>query len=477
MENTNAQLPADLDYSYPDKVVLYLKKYHDRAIDLLLAYLDDLPVIEIAHSARGNLRDRCDAWIAAIADLCKQRCADCAYKDDCRYQCIDFLINALPMLCAICRVSDRDECQKMKAARMNHLKAERRTFAEPYDGLKIYDCRLKFAKSETQYKGGSILTIPLPRYTPGANMGVAWPLKMQEHLHRWLKQLDLACNNDTALLDLACSVVALTHLFLSDLYGKTKYMGLGIEPSEPKNTGPNESGNVLLAWIIQRDGVSEDAIMEALDDNENQDEVLVGAAASAYTRSWVIDPAQAEKLIDMVLGIYARPVLPEFELKNIDPRIRKKLDGLCRKGYLRKTNVRATPTGAENPPIIDNRYLHYRMYLLLAALLGAAKATRFTNKIAGVFQGDNLVRLWEYLNFGYTLKDACTKITNKKGEPITPSAVIQALDRHKKLHPRYDDYFDKLDSSKNHDTHFLIAKSTKEDMMAWQEKVNKLKIE
>jgi len=478
MESKNTRQPAGIDYGCPEKVILYLKKYHDRAIDLLLAYLDDLPVIEIAHSTRGSLQGRCDAWIAAVADLCKQRCADCAYKDACSYQCVDSLINALPLLCGSCRVSDRDECRKMKAARMNHLKADRRTFAEPYDGLKIYDCRLKFAKSEARYKGGSILTIPLPRYTPGANMGVAWPLKIQGHLHRWLKELDLAGNTDTELLDLVCSVVALTHLFLSDLYGKTKYMGLGMEASEPKNTGTNESSNVLLAWMNQGDGVSVDAIMQDLDENENQDEVLVGEEASGYTRSWVIDPAEAENLIDMVLGIYSCPVMPEFVLKQIDPQIKKKLDDLCRKGLLRKTNVKLTDTGVVNPAKIDARYLHYRIYLLLAALLGAAKSTRFTNRVALVFQGDNLIKIREYLreDEGHKLKDACNRCTNKGGRPLQASAVIQALDRYKESHPRYSEYMEKLaHDRKTHDTRELLAKSTLEEIMIWQERVNKLK--
>lgn len=474
MENKNTHLPTNLDYDPPEKVILFLKKNHDRAMDLLLAYLEDLPVIEMVHSTRGKSRGRCDAWITAAADLVKQRCADCIHKDACAMQCIDCLVAALPQFCAICRVSEKEACLRNKTSRLGWLKNPDRTFAEPFDGFRVYDCQLGFAKREA-FIPRAILTLPLPLYTPAAGMGAAWPIKMQEQLHRWFKQLDLARNDDVALLDLACSVAAFTYLFLRDLYDNTLYLGLG---SGLKNTGTNESANVLISGLSGQQGVSDDEIMKTIDDNENQNELLLGRDASSYTRSWVIDPAEAESLIDALLGIYACPVLPEFELKHIDPRIRKKLDNLCRKGYLRKTNVKVTPTRAENPPKIDHRYLHYRIYLLLAALLEAAQATRFTNKIAGVFQGDNLVKLWGYLNYGYTLKDACTKITTKTGKPITPSAVIQDLNRHKKHHPRYQEYLEWLvHNNKTHDTWQLLVEPPLEVIKTWQEKVNKLNIE
>jgi len=477
MENTNSQPLTQLDYGSPEKVILFLKKNHDRAISQLLSYLDDLPLIEIVHSQRGTGRDRCDAWIVAVADLLKQRCADCIHRNDCHYQCIDCLTTALPMFCAICRVHAKEPCQKRKIERLSRFKEARRTLAEPFAGLKIYDCRLKFAKPAARFREASILTMPLPLYTPGADMGVARPLKLREQLHLWVKELNLSGNNDTALLDLACSIVALTHMFLSDLRGKTIYMGRGIEPSEPKDIINNESVNVLFAGMAHRNGIPKDEIMEILDQNEHQEEILVGGAASAYTRSWVIDPAEAEHLIDLVLSIYFCPVMPEFELKKIDPVVKKRLDDLCRKGFLRKTNVRLTDTGAINPPHIDSRFLHYRIYLLLATLLGAAKATHFTNHMAHVFQGDNLIKLWRYLNAGFTLESACKKIKKKNGAYVSPSAVIQALDRYKILHPRYDEYMQWLEkNTKTHDTKQLFEKSSLEEIKTWQENVNKCKI-
>lgn len=478
MENTNAQLPAGLDYSSPEKVILFLKKNHDRAMDLLLAYLDDLPVIKMIHSTRGKNRDRCDAWIVAAGDLTKQRCADCVHKDACAFQCIDCLIAALPQFCAICRVTDKEECLKNKAARLGWLKEAKRTYAEPFYGFRVYDCLLGFTKREAFTSKASILTLPLPLYTPAPGMGVAWPLKLQQQLHLWFKELDLAANDDISLLDLACSVVALTHLFLNDLYGKNIYMGLGTEPSGPKNIGTNESDNVFLGWLAQRDGVTEDEIREALSQNENKDELLLGGGSRSYTRSWVVDPAEAEGLIDSMIGIYSCPILPEFELKNIDPRIRKKLDNLCRKGFLCKTNVKLTDTGAVNPPQINNRYLHYRIYLLLAALLGAAESTRFTNRIAEVFKGDNLIILRRHLVGGCTLEAACKKIKKKDGKSILASAVIQDLNRHKKHHPRYQEYLEWLvHNNKTHDTWQLLVEPPLEVIKTWQEKVNKLNIE
>lgn len=467
MEMRNTKDQIETYYRKPEKVLAHIKRNYRRAELLLLRYLDDLPQIDVRVSSRGISPHQCNDWLFELAHVVKQRCGLCVHKDDCEHQCLGKLMEVLPVFCDTCTITDKARCRNARLRVIDGVRTGQQPHREPYSGLQVYDCRIAFAKAKSPLREGSILVLPVPLSSRPDESVTSSLLKAEEYMHLWIKRYTSEDMRGPEASRIIFTIIAMTHMFINDLNNDTTYMNMGYLKSEEDDIEDHESSNVVLAYRAKQDGMDANDIEEMLDNNENPDELLLGVDATKLRSSWVLDPEVTGILIRSIWDIYTNPLLPEIRVENIDRKIKNKLDRLCRNHFLRKSNVTTTELGAKMGTRIDGKYLHYRIFLMLAALIGAARGTRFTHKIPKVFQKDNLIRLKKALDGGSNLKDACDLIGDNSAN------VIQVIDSNKYAHPR----FAKLEPMIGKDkTQSLLTLSTDIDLQVWCSRVNQLKV-
>ena len=470
----------------PKKVIISIKRNIKNVDRLIERYLIKLPSFNAKCHYKNNSPELpCDYWLSNLIGNIVYHCKHCVNKDDCDYEeCYENYKSFVDFFCNKC--TDKRNIKycgpQIQRILKNSLKKKEITRLEE-KAIVYYTCSCRFEtesnSNEKRYSQFRLFNVELR--TPEAKTP-SEVIRIQETFKKNLKKfitLFLSENiPDNKIYEIALSIIALHYLFFYDFISKTIFMTTPQKKGGKIIDSDFEDSNVVLNYIMHRNGCSEDEINKVLNQNINPDELIINKTKLPVTIP-TMNSDEIDIFINKLLNLYNFPPLENVSLNEIKDNWESYITRHINSGKFRITNVILNGNESKRDPALLPNYIKYRINIKLLGLIESIKKTRFSNKIPIIFKNDNLMKLCRSLKNQDVpfdkepiLKSACKEIK------LSYTTVYMGLDDKLKYHPSYEDIMKAIEP-KGEKIHYrklaqILIISSEEDLKNWKQNVEKL---
>jgi len=434
-----------LDYLSQDPRKLISRiKWDKKNVNFLLdSYLKRLPLIKAELKGKQLGSINCDDWLRQLAEDIRLRCERCVHYPDCQYQCLPSYKAFLDGCCQTCSVSAKPACRR-RAQGLLEASVKTRSWtgggARPYQ---FYQASISFRKDDGLMHPSHLPNIvfilrgvhdkisddpddPFPKLRDS----------MIDFTRPWGGYPNADLISDRFIHEAALTIIAFNFVFFSDLARKTLFL------ASRDSTGkePDPYGSI---------------------DDEEMDDSPPGLNGPSFgKKNIVLDTTDVIDLAQKITAIYQSELLPNIDLKYVDPKHKRILTKYRNLSILRADNVYVTHNSTGFHDRLLPEYLQYMLFHNLLVLVQATRMTRFRSRTASIFQGDDLMRLYNKVRElraerkAEERRNARRKRKRKTISELPPLTLSEAcraldlkykrtfaaLDKHRHRHPKHAEF-------------------------------------
>jgi len=469
----------------PKKQIISLKRKIKRIERLIEQYLKELPSFNAkCRYINSSPELPCDYWFNDLISNILYHCKHCVNKDDCAYEkCYENYKSFVDFFCNKCTNQQNIKVCGRKIQRILKKSLMKKEITQLEEKAIIYYtcfCRFETESNSNGKQYANFRLFDVELRTPEANntsevihFRKVFIKKLKNFIEFFLSEKIPENFPDNMSFEIAFFIIGLHYLFFYDFKSKTIFMTTPQEENGKFIDTNFDDSNVIVDFVMRRNGNSEEEISKVLNQNINPDELIINKTHQPETVP-VMNSNEIGIFIDKLVCLYKYSLLESVSLQEIMDSWATQISRHIDSGQFRTTNVVGSNNISRRNPDLEKNYIKYRIYIKLLGLIESIKKTRFSNKISVIFKKNNLIKLCRALekqnvsldsvpNF----KEACKKIGLKY------TTVYMGLDDKLKYHPSYEEILNSLEPEYRKLAQILIN-SSEEDLKVWKQNVEEL---